>query len=351
MITDYLELEPARAKSHNPEHVWDHPLWVMEEKLNGWRELMHFGRDLPRTYLTGRRVSATTGRLSEKGLLVPWIWPTPRHTPLPGDPGLDRPTWIELSAWCDYTVLDGEVMPPGGSGFHDLAGFLNSDIDTVRANVERHGSPTYRVFDALYLDGVDIREKSQMERRMLLERFMRDVRNPLISLHGQTPAHQWIYDSIVERGGEGVVLKCLSGGYGESDAWIKVKRYSTLDVIVTDFTAARVGRTGKYLGQIGAAKVSVYDTQGELVEVGQVSGMPDDIRLDMTSNRDQWINTVIEIAAQEWGQNRLLHPRFKRRRPDADVRHCTVTKLMQDLGQSTAPRARVVSGEQRELPL
>jgi ATP-dependent DNA ligase len=335
MITNYLELEPARAKSRNPEHVWDHPLWVMEEKLNGWRELMHFGRDLPRTYLTGRRVSATTGRLSEKGLLVPWIWPQNGGTVVQ----------------CDYTVLDGEVMPPGGSGFHDLAGFLNSDVDTVRANVERHGSPTYRVFDALYLDGVDIREKSQMERRMLLERFMRDIRNPLIGLHGQMPAYQWIYDSIVEKGGEGVVLKCLSGGYGEGDAWIKVKRYSTLDVIVTDFTAARVGRTGKYLGQIGAAKVSVYDTLGELVEVGQVSGMPDDVRLDMTNNRDQWINTVIEIAAQEWGQNRLLHPRFKRRRPDADTRHCTMTKLMQDLGQSVAPRARVVSGEQRELPL
>jgi hypothetical protein len=28
-----------------------------------------------------------------------------------------------------------------------------------------------------------------------------------------------------------------------------------------------------------------------------------------------------------------------------------VTKLMQDLGQNIAPRARVVSGEQRELPL
>ena len=326
----YLELDPARAKTRDPEEFWDHPEWMLEPKLDGWRWISHFGGDLDRTYLTGRRTSKETGTLSEKGLLVPQLHVTP-------------------SSSLGYTVLDGEVMPPGGSGFHDLAGIMNADYDTVQKTISRVGPPSYHVFDVLFADGIDVRDLAMIERRRVLERVMLDVRNPLYRLIDQLPPSRYTYESIVDAGGEGVILKNICAAYGDKSGWVKVKRYSTLDVIVTGFTDARFGRTGKYTGQIGAAQVAVRDALGDLVEVGQVSGMTDELRLDMTKNPESWIGRVIEVAAQEFAKNRLRHPRFKRARPDADPQDATWEKMMSDLGQNA--EQRVVRGEQRCLPL
>lgn len=351
----YLEIEPARAKNHDPEQIWGSAMWILEPKLDGWRWIMHFGRDLDRTFLTGRRHSKETDALSEKGLLVPQLWITNEREI--ARRRLDvvhiADTLGELSQDlrpdCGYTVLDGEIMPPSGAGFRDIASIMNADVATVRETVARIGPPTYTVFDVLFADGEDVREYAMIERRRILQRVLTPINNPLIKLIPQLPAELSTYDSIVDAGGEGVILKNISGGYGESGSWIKVKKYSTLDVVVTGFTDARYGRTGKYEGQIGAARVSVW-RDDKLVEVGQVSGMTDETRLDMTNEPSRWIGNVIEIAAQEFARDRLRHPRFKRARPDADARHATWSKMMRDLKQDAKTESRVVTGEQACLP-
>lgn len=325
-----LDLEPARAKSKSPDDLWDHPAWMLEPKLDGWRFVMHFGGGLERPHLVGRRMSRVTGRLSEKGLLVPQIWPTVPYV-------------------IGYTALDGEIMAPNGASFRDLAGLMNADIETVQARIKEIGPPTYRVFDALIIDSGDLREQPMIERRRLLTNFLETIRNPLIQLVPQLSSSKSHYDDIVARGGEGVILKNISSAYGDADGWVKVKRESTLDVVVTGFTEAKHGRTGKYVGQIGAAQVSVRLQSGELVEIGQVSGMTDEVRRHMTDHPGQWLGTVIEILAQEFGKDRLRHPRFSRARPDADPADATYSKMMRDLGQPE--EQRVVKGEQRSLLL
>lgn len=330
-----LEIHPARAKSRSPDDLWNHPSWVLEEKLDGWRWLMHFGGGLERPHLTGRRVGRNSGTLSEKGLLVPQIWPGGRSK-------------------VGYTVLDGEVMPPAGASFRDMAGLMNADVETAQARIAEIGPPTYCVFDILFFDGRDVREESLIGRRRYLEKHSGDawfqslVQNELIRLVPQLPSYESEYDAIVANGGEGVILKDICSAYGDKDGWVKVKKFTTLDVIVTGFTDARMGRTGKYLGQIGAARVSVRDSSGGLVEVGQVSGMTDDVRRHMTDHPEQWLGTVIEIAAQEFAVDRLRHPRFKRARPDANPTDATWAKMMADLGQA---EQRVVKGEQQCLKL
>lgn len=317
-----LQLNLARAKSKDPVPLWDHPLWKLERKLNGWRFAMHFGRGLDRTYLTGRRVSDRTGVFSEKGLLVPQL---------------------QVQLPVEYTVLDGEVMPPPGCGFRDLATFMNSDVHQVQVALAKWGSPTYHAFDVLFADGQDVRDQPMLERRRLLTRVMADIRNPLIKLVEQYAPKKSYYETEVSVGGEGVVLKRIDATYGESGGWIKVKRVSTIDVIVTGFTDGK----GKYSDQIGAVKVSVRSSSGELLEVAQVSGMTDEIRQHATHHPGEWLGGVIEIEAQEWGRDRLLHPRFVQRRPDADVAGCTFTKMMCDLGQDVEEKY-VVAGTSRE---
>ncbi len=323
-----LQLNPARAKAISDEKLeklWDDSEWKSQVKLDGWRELLHFGGDLPRVFLTGRRVSSVTGLLSEKALNVPCLWP---------------------NADLGYTVLDGEVMPPDGAGFRDMASILNADPEVAAETIERLGPPIYRVFDVLFHDGVDVREYSQLERSSLCSSIADRLSNPLITSVPLLPSSRAEYERIVAAGGEGVILKNIFAQYGDTSAWKKVKKYSTLDVIVTGFTEAKFGRTGKYDGQIGAAIVSVFMSDGSMCEVGQVSGMDDATRLEMTANPGRWVGTVIEVAAQEFGKQRLRHPRFKRHRVDANPRDATYRKMMADLGQD---EQRVVSGDQLDL--
>ncbi len=306
----YEELEPARAKTKKPDKIWDDPDWSAEEKLDGWRFLMHFGGSCERTYLTGRRISKVTDLYSEKGLCAPMLSP---------DPVLKM----------GYTVLDGEVMPPEGADFRDLASIMNADPSSSARQVQRLGPPTYHAFDVLYHDGEDIRQSAQCGRKLMLDGLVPHLGTPGIILVPTLPARESVYDIVIQRGGEGLILKEGSMEYGQG--WVKVKRVHTLDVVVTGFTDAKYGVTGKYLGLIGAAEVSVYTSDGSLLEVGRVSGMIDSVRVDMSENPNKYLGTVLEVAAQGWGKNRLRHPRFKRHRPEADPRSATFGKMLLDL--------------------
>lgn len=320
----HLEIEPATAKrvgEHRLDQYFDDSMWVAEEKLDGWRELIHFGGGLDRLYLTGRRTSSETGKFSEKGHLVQMLSPN------------------KLSVDLGYTILDGEVIPPVGAGFRDLSSILNSSPEESARSVLKLGPPRFVAFDVLFYDGVDMRENPLIERQNFLREAINRYGNPLVNAIQGVKDSRAHYESIVEAGGEGVILKDLTSAYAEPGSWIKVKRYSTLDVIVTGFTEGK----GKYVGQIGAAIVSVLSSSGQTLDVGQVSGMTDEVRLDMTQSPGDWIGRVIEIAAQEFAKERLRHPRFKRVRQDSDPTSCTFEKMMRDLGQSVAfvPREQI----------
>lgn len=302
----YLEIEPARAKNRDPE--WGSPILVAEEKLNGWRYLLHLDRQFPRPYLTGRRVSVETGFLSEKWEQIPML----------------NPSWAN-----GYTVLDGEIMPPEGANFRDIAGIMNADLTTAHERIAVIGPPTYNVFDVLFHNGDDQRMRSQYERRIVLERLVDILDHPLIKLVPRVDNDEATFNRIVANGGEGVVLKDISSPYGEG--WTKVKKFFTVEVIVTGFKEAKFGRTGKFYGLIGALNVSVYSSSGELIEVASISGMDDDVRKEISANRGEWLGKVVEVRAQEWAKNRLGHPRFVRVRPDRDRQSCTFSKMMDDL--------------------
>lgn len=317
------QLVPARAKhvsSKKLATIWDDASWVAEEKKNGWRFLMHFGGELERVYMTGRRVSSVTESLSEKGLCAPCLWPSSDMARL------------------EYTVIDGEVMPPEGASFHDIAGIMNVDPEDAALEIQRLGKPSYAAFDVLFFNGRDVREMAYLERQAILGEIVEGCQSELITQVPRGPATAETFDRIVAQGGEGVILKNIFAPYGESGAWVKVKKVVTVDVVVTGFTDAREGKTGKYLGQIGAVVVGVYLKDGTLCEIGQVSGMDDATRLHMTANPGQWIGTVVEVEAQEFGRERLLHPRWKRARPESNVRDCTYEKMMSDFGALIKPQ-------------
>lgn len=312
---NYLDIVPARAVGRKwPKLIklFESGLYTMEEKFDGWRFLMHFGKCLDRTYMTGRRTSKRTGRLSEKGLNAPMLTP---HIQPDG-----------------YTVLDGEVLPPIGASFRDIAGIMNSDIETAAANIATLGPPRYVPFDILFWDGKDVRNLPHDERRDLLlnveiECFVRDG---LIQCANSYPANPDSYREWCDAGKEGAILKLASAPYGAPNVWFKVKRFSNIDVVVMGYTDARYGKTGKYDGLIGAVKIGVWK-DNVLVQVGQVSGMDDEMRHHFTENQEQLLGTVVEVRAQWFGENKLIHPRYKRMRSDKPSNECTWDSMMEAL--------------------
>ena len=306
-----LQIKPAGAKAKSLEKVsWDTTHWIAQEKYNGWRFLQHFGGLLDRTHMTGRRTSSVTGELSEKGLCAPCLWP-------------------KISPSLGYTVLDGEVLPPDGASFHDIAGIMNVSPQDADIQMKKIGQPRYQVFDCLFFNGRDIRPLPQSRRMEYAREMIDGATNKLIRESAEIKTGQsGFYDAIVRRGGEGVILKDTLAGYGDSGAWLKVKKFHDLDVIVTGWKNGK----GKYSELIGAAVVSVYMPSGNLMEVGRVSGMTDDVRLNMTLHPELWLGKVIEVRSQEFGREKLLHPRFRRARPDADPKEATWKKMTSDLG-------------------
>ena len=289
-------------------------------KADGWRFLMHFGGGCSRAYLTGRRISKKTGLLSEKGLNAPMLAPV-------------SPLYI--SGWggdLGYTVIDGEVMQPENAGFRDIAGIMNTKVEKAERRIAEIGPPRYFAFDILFYNGDDVRDKPLHERLKLLRHviFEHFCGNPLVTqMDYVVKGKQEYYESLIAGGGEGIILKDLNAPYS-SKAWVKVKRYHTLDVVVTGYTEGK----GKYTGQVGAVEVSVF-RDGELVKVGQVSGMTDEKRLEFTQKKDEFLGQVMEIKAQEFQKKALRHPRYQRMRPDSNDVDCTWEKMRSDLKKGT----------------
>ncbi len=111
---------------------------------------------------------------------------------------------------------------------------------------------------------------------------------------------------------EGWVLKNCN--YEE---WWKVKPQKTIDAIVTGFKEGN----GKYLGGVGALKVSVY-IDDKFREIASVSGMDDATRWDIDEDED--LGRVCEVEYQELGnKKRLIHAHFVRWRDDKPADQCT----------------------------
>jgi ATP-dependent DNA ligase len=146
-----------------------------------------------------------------------------------------------------------------------------------------------------------------------------------------------LHVDVVTRGGEGVILKDLNAPYefDRSKAWIKIKGVETYDVVIVGYEDAKQwyaepgevgkdgvlykdGRTTRFFdnGWIGAIKFGLYK-DGELIEVGQCSGLIDDLREEISKNKKKFIGRVIEVKCQQ-------------RMPTGGFRHCNFFRFRED---------------------
>lgn len=291
-----------------------------EEKLDGERLVIHFmnnGEKINRA--TTRRQSVKTGLLNEKTNNVPHL----------------RSMWIEELAG---TVIDGEVMPSTWGKEQGTLGALQSIMNSTYENAiekqRQYGFVQYKMFDVIKFKGEWIGHLP-LRQRLEYRRIVSDIINHAFpgqqfiaepyQVYGKT-LFKLEFERIVAAGGEGLVVKDLSKAYGETNAWLKMKKEETFDVFITGYEMSKTGE--KYAGLIGTLLVSVFNEKGEVVEVGKVIPGSDEERRQFTEDFESIRGKVLEIKAQEATRNgRFRHGRILRWREDKDPKQCMLDQF------------------------
>lgn len=213
----------------------DGPGWAYEIKIDGYRILARC--ELGGTRLFTRNGNDWTDRMESLAVEVGGL-------PV-------------QSAW-----FDGEAVVLGDNGLPNFNALQNA--------FDRVGTEhiVYFVFDLLYLNGRDLRQRKFRERRRALETVFADHAEGRVRLSQIFDADgRSVLQSACKLGLEGVIAKRLNAGYVSSrtETWLKVKCARRQEFVIGGFTT----RAG--MGQeIGSLLLGVYDEKRQLRSAGSV---------------------------------------------------------------------------------
>jgi ATP-dependent DNA ligase len=169
------------------------------------------------------------------------------------------------------SVVDGEIVIAGARGLDFDALQLRLHPAASRVAMLAKTTPaSFVAFDALALDGRDLRQVPLAERRQRLEAALAAVTPPIHltpMTRDATVAAEWL--SRFEGAGlDGVIAKPQDGVYEPGKrSMFKVKHARTADCVVAGF---RWHKTGKDV-LVGSLLLGLYDDKGVLQHVGVTS--------------------------------------------------------------------------------
>ena len=298
------------------ERPFSRPDWLFEIKYDGVRVLA--ARDGERVELYGRAGQVFTGRYPEVVTAL-------RTLPL------------------GRFVLDGEVVTLDERGRPSFQRLQNRMHLTRPADVERARStvPVSAVFfDALALDGHDLRDVALAERKASLALVLpaRGVIRAGEHVEGRGEA---FYEAAAEQRLEGIIAKRADSRYvgGRTREWLKIKCHLRQEFVIGGWTEPQGTR-----GWFGALHVGIYDGD-RLVYAGKVGTGFDEATLRRVWDRLQplararspfdagtpggrghhWVEPrlVAEVRFTEWTEEGgIRHPAFLGLRDDKDPREC-----------------------------
>lgn len=244
----------------------------------------------------------------------------------------------QLSYLPNGTVLDGELMVSSESvevagksipmpDFNKTMRIMGSNPD-VAVEKQSDIKVDFYVFDIISYGDKSYENSTYEQRQDTLQKVVKISENVIVT----RPWGQWNeahLAQLMDAGIEGAILKkndsVYMPGKRRANTWYKVKITQTADVVVMGFTDANEGKTGRWLGKIGAIRFGAYDTSGELKEIGQCSGMTESERTRWTSIRDSgdFANRVIEIRYNDLvGDGTPRHPQYVTERMDKRPEDC-----------------------------
>jgi ATP-dependent DNA ligase len=172
-----------------------------------------------------------------------------------------------LPAGC---VVDGEIViaTPRGLDFDALQMRLHPAASRV-AKLAKETPAAFVGFDLLAIDGRDVREAPQLERREQLEALLASAQPPLHltpATRDHDLAREWL-DRFEGAGLDGVIAKPIDGPYEPGKrAMLKVKHARTADCVVAGFRWHKSGQDA-----VGSLLLGLYDGKCHLQHVGVTS--------------------------------------------------------------------------------
>lgn len=158
---------------------------------------------------------------------------------------------------------------------------------------------TFYAFDVTHYNGQDLRAMPLWERRRVLHDLSAHFPPWLALVPSTRGCGGEFLETVLARGGEGVVAKCIHSAYGQD--WFKAKRVQTFDCVVTELLPTGSVRLGQY-------------RDGKLIDCGKV------LARDILRP-----GAVVEIAAySRTSSGKFREPRIVRVRTDKPAAECVV---------------------------
>jgi ATP-dependent DNA ligase len=270
LLANWEDLDEAEAA----EIEADGSGWLVQQKLDGVRALLHVERDGVR--ITSRTVSEVNYRLSEFQANIPHV--AEGFEPLAG------------------TILDGELICPlaaidtGATRTENALQATMAILATTPANaqkiqVDQESRLVFHAFDILKLQGADATQQPLLDRLDLLHRAVRIAQNPHVAeVPGHVIGKAGIHQNLLATGEEGSVWKKLDGCYQPGQRvrhWVKRKRGLFVTAFVSDFKPGTPGRGNGEL--VGAVEFSCRQADGTVSPIGWISSWADAERRAMTT--------------------------------------------------------------------
>lgn len=273
----------------------------------------------------------------------------------------------QLSAPC---ILDGEIVVRRGTPGAERLDWeaLSQRIHPAESRVAKLSVETpasFVAFDLVSLDGDSLLETPFGERRAALEKFLSGARAPLHltqTTRDAEVATRWLAE-FEGAGLDGVVAKPLAAPYGQGKrVMFKTKHARTAEVVLLGY---RVHKSGS---GVGSLLLGLYDSEGELRNVGGASAFSDARRLELVeelaplvrhdesgavvtgaTDRSRFSGVkdvsfvalkptrVIEVKYDQMEGSRFRHTvQFFRWRDDRDARSCTFEQLERPIAYDLA---------------
>jgi bifunctional non-homologous end joining protein LigD len=250
----------------------------------------------------------------------------------------------------ESVIVDGEIVVLNKEGYpefgiHKERMSINSDREISR--LSKTIPATYYLFDILYCDGQDLRNRDYIDRREILNEVISQSNNKKRVRISDYIEQQGVavFENIKKMNLEGIIAKRKNSKYIQgtrSKDWLKIKNTRTQDCIVIGYTSGE-GNRANYFGSLILA---VYD-QGRLRFAGhtgsgfntnqlvrvytrikdmQIDKPPID-HIPYINGKPTWIQPqlVAEIKFDNWTNDRLLRaPIFQRFREDKSPEDCII---------------------------
>jgi bifunctional non-homologous end joining protein LigD len=255
-------------------------------------------------------------------------------------------------------IFDGEVayvLEDGRTDFQKLQNTLGSNDPDEQARL------VYFVFDLLFYDGVDLRDRPLEERKDLLRTILAGEGAPL-KMSDHLKGGPAFFREACKAGLEGIIGKLADRPYtsGRTKDWIKVKCDRRQEMVIVGYTLPKGRRTGigallvgvregkslRYAGKVGTgfSNATLTDLSKRLTKLDTdepaVTNPP-------RMREAHWVKPELvgQVRFSEWTTDGVLrHPSFEGLRLDKDPKDVRLEKA------ATTPRAPAPLRAKEESP-